>query len=129
MKPEKTILALFFTSFLFIGCKEKTEGIISSVGKKNLGKSKQSKEISVANLQRISFTIEGMTCAMGCAKTIQEELTALDGVQTATVDFDKKLATVIFDKTIQNPESLTKVVQATGDGKTYTVLNSKLFPF
>lgn len=129
MKIEKTILTLFFTSFLFIGCKEKTEGIISSVAKKNLGKSKQSKEILVANLQRISFTIEGMTCAIGCAKTIQEELTALDGVQTATVDFDKKLATVIFDKTIQNPESLTKVVQATGDGKTYTVSNSKLFPF
>jgi copper chaperone CopZ len=37
-----------------------------------------------------------MTYAVGC-QTIQEELTELDGVQTATVDFDTKLATVTFD--------------------------------
>jgi mercuric ion binding protein len=53
-------------------------------------------------------TIEGMTCAMGCAKTIEKELTNLDGVQKATVDFDKKTATVVFDKTVQNQENLTK---------------------
>ncbi|MNT77881.1 Heavy-metal-associated domain protein [compost metagenome] len=62
---------------------------------------------------------------MGCAKTIEEELTNLDGVEKATVDFDKKTATVSFDKTIQNSESLTKVVQETGDGKTYKVSNFK----
>jgi copper chaperone CopZ len=66
-----------------------------------------------------------MTCAIGCAKTIQEELSGLEGVQTATVDFEKKLATVSFDKTKQTPESLTKIVQATGDGKTYIVSNMK----
>ena len=46
-------------------------------------------------------------------------------MQTAKVDFDKKLATVTFDKTVQTPESLTKIVQATGDGKTYKVSNMK----
>ncbi|GAA6770194.1 heavy-metal-associated domain-containing protein [Flavobacterium sp. CGRL2] len=66
-----------------------------------------------------------MTCAVGCAKTIEEELANLDGVDKASVDFDKKTATVSFDKTIQNPESLTKVVQDTGDGKTYKVSNFK----
>ena len=66
-----------------------------------------------------------MTCAIGCAKTIQEELSALDGVQTATVDFDKKLATIVYDKTMQTPESLTKTVETTGDGKTYKVSNMK----
>jgi hypothetical protein len=34
------------------------------------------------------------------------------------------LATVTLI-TVQTPESLTKVVQATGDGKTYTVSNMK----
>ena len=66
-----------------------------------------------------------MTCAVGCAKTIEEELSNLDGVEKATVDFDKKLATVKFDKTVQNAESLTKIVQETGDGKTYKVSNFK----
>jgi periplasmic mercuric ion binding protein len=52
-------------------------------------------------------------------------LSNLEGVQTAVVDFDKKLATVTFDKALQTPEKLTTVVEETGDGKTYTVLNIK----
>ena len=83
-------------------------------------------EIAAANLQTASFNIKGMTCAIGCAKTIQEELNGLDGVQTATVDFDKELATVSFDKTLLTPEKLTKVVEAAADGKTYKVSNVKL---
>ena len=55
----------------------------------------------------------------------EEELAAMDGVQKATVDFDSKKATVVFDKTIQSQESLTKVVEATADGKTYKVVLPK----
>ena len=87
---------------------------------------KVKKEIAAANLQTASFSIEGMTCAMGCAKTIQDDLTELDGVQEAKVDFDTKLATVSFDKTVQTPEKLTKVVEAAADGKTYKVKDMKI---
>lgn len=86
---------------------------------------KVKKEIPAENLQTANFSIEGMTCAIGCPKTIQEKLEYLDGVQTAIVTFDKKIATVTFGKTIQTSEKLTKVVQATGDGKTYTVSHTK----
>ena len=72
-----------------------------------------------------TFNIEGMTCAIGCAKTIQEKLAAMDGVQKATVDFDKKTATVAFDGSKQTSELLLKAVQETGDGKTYVVSNMK----
>ena len=82
-------------------------------------------EIAAANLQEASFKIDGMTCAIGCAKTIEEELNGLDGVKAAKVDFEKKSATISFDKTILSPEIITKVVQATGDGKTYKVSNMK----
>ena len=111
---EKLIVATLVIGLLIVGCKEKTT---QSISEKAIPK----KEINQANLQKTSFAIEGMTCAIGCAKTIQEELSALDGVQEATVDFDKKLATVSFDKTIQTPENLIQVVEKTGDGKTYTV--------
>ncbi len=66
-----------------------------------------------------------MTCAIGCAKTIEEELNGIDGVQTASVDFEKKLATISFDKTILTTKNITKVVEATGNGKTYKVSNMK----
>ena len=124
MNLGKSILTFLFASLLFTGCKEKTtETATTSSTETSAPKAK--KEIAAANLQKASFTIEGMTCAIGCAKTIQEELSGLEGVQTATVDFEKKLATVSFDKTKQTPESLTKIVQATGDGKTYIVSNMK----
>lgn len=124
MNLGKSILTFLFAILLFAGCKEKTTGT-ATTSSTETSAPKAKKEIAAANLQKASFTIEGMTCAIGCAKTIQEELSGLEGVQTATVDFEKKLATVSFDKTKQTPESLTKIVQATGDGKTYIVSNMK----
>ena len=121
----KSISALLLASLLFVGCKEKsTEAISDSATETQAPKVK--KEIAAANLQTASFTIKGMTCAIGCAKTIQEELNGLDGVQTATVDFEKESATVSFDKTVLTPEKLTKVVEATADGKSYKVSNMKI---
>lgn len=125
MNLIKSISALLFAILLFVGCKEKstenkTDTAIAT------GTSKGKKEIVAANLQTASFTIKGMTCAIGCAKTIQEELNGLDGVQNATVDFEKELATVSFDKTILTPEQLTIVVEATADGKSYKVSDMKI---
>lgn len=54
-----------------------------------------------------------------------KKLSDLEGVEKAAVDFDKKTATITFDKTVQNQESLTRIVQETGDGKTYKVSNFK----
>lgn len=124
MKISKILITAAIAGLLFAGCKKEEDKSLQVV---NAEKSapKEHKAIAPENLQTASFTIDGMTCAVGCAKTIEEELANLDGVDKATVDFDKKTATVSFDKTIQNPESLTKVVQDTGDGKTYKVSNFK----
>lgn len=124
MKISKILIAATIAGLVFVGCKKEEDKSLQVV---NAEKSapKEHKTIAAENLQTASFTIDGMTCAVGCAKTIEEELANLDGVEKATVDFDKKTATVSFDKTVQNPESLTKVVQETGDGKTYKVSNFK----
>ena len=124
MKIVKSIAVIAIASLLFISCK-KNETETTTVATTEAATPKVHKEIAAQNVQTASFEIEGMTCAMGCAKTIEKELTNLDGVEKATVDFDKKTATVVFDKTVQNQENLTKVVQATGDGKTYKVSNIK----
>jgi len=125
MNFPKSIMTLMLVSLMFVGCKEKTsENVTNAASETEAPKVK--KEIATANLQTASFTIKGMTCEIGCAKTIQEELNGLDGVQTATVNFKKESATVSFDKTALTPEELTKVVEATADGKTYKVSNMKL---
>lgn len=126
MKITKTILTLVLVGTLLTSCKEKTNS--SELADKEAVKTQEAKkEVVIAdeNKQTASFEIEGMTCAIGCAKTIEEELSGLDGVQKATVDFDSKKATVIFDKTVQNQDKFTKVVETTGDGKTYKVVLPK----
>lgn len=121
MNLSKLIVSLTLASVLLVSCKEKLQDANVATAKITMPP-KVKKQIVTANLQTASFTIEGMTCAMGCAKTIEQELSGLDGVQKARVDFDKKLGTVTYDKTIQTVASLTKVVQATGDGSTYKVV-------
>lgn len=124
MKITKTILTLAFVSLLTVSCK-KEAATKEVTAEKEVGAPKKEVVIAAENVQTASFEIEGMTCAMGCAKTIEEELGAMEGVQKATVDFDSKKATVIYDKTIQNQDNLTKVVEATADGKTYKVVLPK----
>ena len=124
MKITKTIVALAFVSLLMTSCK-KEAATTETTTEKTAEKPKKEVVIAAQNVQTASFEIKGMTCAIGCAKTIEEELGALEGVQKATVDFDSKKATVIFDKTVQNQDNLTKVVEATADGKTYKVVLPK----
>ncbi len=126
MKIIQTIGILLIGGIMVVSCKKNTEECEKIIPQnKTTEAPKVKKEISPENLQAASFTIEGMTCAMGCAKTIEDELSNLEGVQNAKVDFDKKLATISFDKTVQNQESLTQTVQAAGDGSTYKVVGFK----
>ncbi|MGO4773849.1 heavy-metal-associated domain-containing protein [Flavobacterium sp. W22_SRS_FK3] len=124
MKFTKIIATVAIAGLVFVSCKKEEDKNLANI-KTIETAPKENKVIAPENVQTASFNIEGMTCAVGCAKTIEQELSDLEGVEKATVDFDKKLATVTFDKTVQNPDSLTKVVQATGDGKTYKVSNIK----
>ena len=124
MNFKKSIVTAVLATALLVACKQKSTEIVSNETTETTTVIVK-KEIAAANLQTASFTVKGMTCAIGCAKTIQEDLTKLDGVQEATVNFDTKLAKVTFDKTVQTPEKLTKVVESVADGKTYKVLNMK----
>lgn len=124
MKFTKIVASLAIAGLVFVSCKKEEDKNLANI-KPIEAASKAHKAIAAENVQTASFEIEGMTCAMGCAKTIEKELSNLDGVEKATVDFDKKTATVVFDKTVLNQENLTKTVQATGDGKTYKVSNIK----
>lgn len=125
MKFTKIVATLAISGLVFVSCKKEEDKNLANIKNIETEAPKAHVAIAAENVQTASFEIEGMTCAMGCAKTIEKELSNLDGVEKATVDFDKKTATVVFDKTVQNSESLTKVVQETGDGKTYKVSNFK----
>ena len=124
MRFTPSFLAIALSSLLFFSCK-KTEVSQTTTIEKTV---KVNSKSIAAKPQMATFTIEGMTCAVGCAKTIQDKLASMDGIQSATVDFDKKFAIVEFDASKQTPELLLKAVQETGDGKTYMVSNMKSEP-
>ena len=106
MNFKKLMLTVALASVLFVGCKDKPNETDSK--EITIDAPQIKKEIAATNLQTARFSVEGMTCAVGCAKTIQEDLTQLEGVQKATVDFETKIATVTFDKTVQNIASKRK---------------------
>ncbi len=124
MRFTPSFLVIALSSLLFFSCK-KTEVSQTTTIEKTV---KVNSKSIATKPEMATFTIEGMTCAVGCAKTIQDKLASMDGIQSATVDFDKKFATVEFDASKQTTDLLLKAVQETGDGKTYVVSNMKSEP-
>ena len=45
----------------------------------------------------MAMGIEGMTCAMGCARAIETELKNVDGVSNAVVDFESATKNIEFN--------------------------------
>ena len=112
-------LFLLAIAIAFIGCKNQ-DTASTSVADVN------SKEIAaVSKIETATFTISGMSCAVMCANKIEKELASLKGVSKATVDFDKKLATVKYDNVQISPETLIETVEAVAGGKLYKVTDLK----
>jgi len=118
MKLVKQISLLAITAMLTISCKDTSKDGNLETGApadSTVTDSTMNKE-TAANLEKTSFKIDGMTCAIGCAATIESKLARLDGVQEAKVDFETKEATVSFDPAKQNREKLVKTVEGIADG-------------
>lgn len=121
MNFTKSLLALVLAGVLFTGCKETAKEPTEAKPNDTAAKT----EAPAGKMETASFNIDGMTCEMGCAKTIESKLSGMDGVTNATVDFGKKTATVEFDSAKQTPEKIVEAVEAVADGKTYKVSNVK----
>ena len=116
MKNIRNIAFIALIAIFALSCKEEAT---SEVKENATVKTEDLAE----NLETATMSIEGMTCEVGCAKLIEGKLNSAAGVTEAKVDFESKIATVTFDKTQQSITSLTKVVEKTGGGDLYKVVN------
>lgn len=116
----KNLIAVVCISILTFNCKNEAKPEIKTV---EVNTESIKKVDENATYAKAEFTIEGMTCAMGCAKTIENKIAAMDGVKSATVDFDKKLAMVEYNQAKVTPTLLEETVTKVGD--TYKVSNMK----
>ena len=119
MNYLKSILASAFLLVLLFSCKNepKTETITVETSVE-----KTSTELDPnATYSKAEFNIKGMTCEMGCAKTIEKKLAGMEGVKSAKVDFKNELAMVEYDIAKANPVSISQTVTSVAD--TYSVEN------
>ena len=124
MNFSKSLLVLSLSGVMFVSCKNETKP--TEAGEQTeTAKDTTAGKATAENLQTASFTIEGMSCAVGCAKVIEKKLASLDGVQEAKVDFEKKTATISYNSAKQTPETLVETVEAVAGGETYKVSNVK----
>ena len=120
MKHFKFVLASTFLFVFILSCKNEPKTEIKTV---ETSVEIEKKLDPNATYSKAEFNIKGMTCEMGCAKTIEKKLAHMEGVKSATVDFKNELAMVEYDVAKANPSSITKTVTSVAD--TYSVENMK----
>ena len=125
MKNFKLNLVILLIYVAVWSCKNETEPEIKIIKtSESLIKTKIDNDKILAKAE---FNIKGMTCAIGCAKTIEKKLAKMDGVKSAKVDFEKKLAQVEYDESIVNTVSLENTVTKASDS--YSVNDMKTVDF
>jgi Cu+-exporting ATPase len=121
MKTLKKLVACLFLVVAFAACKNNEQPEIKTVDTEVTAMA--SKLDPNATYAKAEFTIDGMTCAMGCAKTIEKKIAKMEGVKSAEVDFDRRLAMVEYDEAQVTPASLEATVSKVAE--TYKVNDMK----
>jgi len=99
---------------LIISCKNETNPEVKTVEADMAVKTEKVLNLD-ANFVKSEFTIDGMTCEIGCAKLIEKNINKMDGVKSAKVDFNNKLAMVEYDEAMVNHTSLEEAVTKSAD--------------
>lgn len=109
---------------LAFGCKNELQPELKTVEVTPIQNTEKSLTDPNARFAKVEFSIEGMTCEMGCAKTIERKMAKMDGVKSAKVDFKNELAMVEYDEAKVTAESLEETVKKAGE--VYTVKDMKI---
>ena len=112
MKTIKTFLTITLVVAFAFSCKNEAKPEIKTIETASEPITKLDPNATYAKAE---FTIDGMTCEIGCAKTIEKKMAKMEGVKMAKVDFDKRLAMVEYDEAKVSPESLEEAVTKVAD--------------
>ena len=96
---KQIIIILIGTLMLFAGC--------------NSASQKETMIVKKSDLVETCIAVEGMSC-VGCEVTLEKNLTELNGVVKVSASSSKDEATITFDKTRTNEETLIKAIEKAG---------------
>ncbi|MBC8755584.1 heavy-metal-associated domain-containing protein [Kordia sp. YSTF-M3] len=125
----KKIFLVCAMAIAIISCKNNTtpETVTVDTQAETVKKEANTKDVA-ANYNKAEFKIDGMTCAIGCAKRIESKLASMEGVKSAKVDFDQKLAMVEYNEAKVDFDALTSTVaKVPGDYKISDMKNVDAF--
>lgn len=115
MRALKNILVISIITIAMVSCKNESQPEVKTI-ETEATIAKAEKVLNPdATFVKSEFTIDGMTCEIGCARTIEKKIANMDGVKSATVDFDRMLAMVEYDEALVNHTSLEATVTKTAD--------------
>ncbi|MCH3881110.1 MULTISPECIES: cation transporter [Tenacibaculum] len=106
MKIQKFIFAIVVACLVLTSCKTEAKKEIPVVAKD-------------AKVEKLAINISGMTCEIGCAKTIQSKLSKKDGVIDAQVVFTDSIAKIKFDANKTSKTDLIAFVDGIAGGDLY----------
>ena len=106
------ILSIIF----FVSCQNKLTPKVITIP---ISQENPKKIEALGDLAYAKLSIEGMTCATGCAATIEKELQKTSGIVSAKVDFETNTGWVTYDANILNLDKVSSVVKSSGT--TYSV--------
>mgnify|MGYP005990047191 CR=1 FL=1 len=113
MKLTKILAIICITTFTLTACDTTSK------------KKPEIKEVSAPNPQKVAFNISGMTCEIGCAKTIQSKLSKKAGITSAKVIFNDSIALVEYNANAISQDDITSFVNGIAGGDLYKVKNAK----
>lgn len=115
MKVFKSVGILILTLTVLTACNE-TNNV-----KADKDKDKVLAQGVATDMKKVSLDIEGMTCEIGCARTIQSKLSKAEGVKLAEVNFSEKRGLVEYDANIITEKEIIATVEMIADGDLYKV--------
>ena len=115
MKTFKNICFVAIIALVLTSCKNETQPEVKTVDIEVTKKDVSTNLDPNATYTKVEFSIDGMTCEVGCAKTIEKKMAKMEGVKSAKVDFDKRLAMVEYDEAKVTPKSLEETVTKVAD--------------
>ena len=86
-----------------------------------------SNKTAEANYQSVEMGIEGMTCEIGCARTIESKISKMDGVIYSKVDFETKKGIFTYDLNIINSKNIEKEIAGIAGGDLYFARDLKIY--
>lgn len=123
MKALKYLFTLTTVILVMTACKNETTPETKTV---DLGAEATEKVLNPgAEYIAAKFEIDGMMCAMGCAKVIEKNLAQMDGVRAVEVDFESKTAKIEYDVDMVNRDFVMANVKKTGDSYAVTSWNGE----